>query len=150
MKRPLGLTIIAWLAIVGGALQVLGSLGLVGLGSFGILIGSTSALEGILLLNVGISLWIGVILMAFGAIGLIFGFGVMAMRPWSWTMGIVLYALNLAAGLVLLFYTGFGVTTAFVCLISAIIVGYLMAPTAREALGHAQGGGITPQAPHPA
>jgi hypothetical protein len=150
MKRPLGLTIIAWLAIVGGALQVLGSLGLVGVGSFGILIGSMSALEGILLFNVGISLWIGVILMAFGAVGLIFGFGVMAMRPWSWTMGIIIYALNLVAGLVLLFYTGFGATTVFVCLLSAIVLGYLMAPSAREALGHAPGGGISPQAPHPA
>ena len=149
MKRPLGLTIIAWLAIVGGALQILGSLGLVGLGSVGILIGSTSQLTKIVFLGVGFDLWTGVILMAFGAIGLVFGLGVLALRSWSWTMGIVLYGLNLIAGLVLLFYTGFGVTTAFVTVLSAVILGYLLAPTAREALGHVPGG-MTPQTPHPA
>jgi hypothetical protein len=149
MKRPLGLTIIAWLAIIGGALQVLGSLGLVGVGSIGILVGSTSQLEKVVFLGVGFTVWTGVILMAFGAIGLIFGFAVLAMRSWSWTMGIVLYALNLVAGLVLLFYTGFGLTTALVTLLSAVILGYLFAPTVREALGHATGGGMTPQAPHP-
>lgn len=151
MKRPLGLTIIAWLAIIGGALQVLGSLGLVGIGSVGILIGSTSQIEKVLLLNVGISMWIGVILMAFGALGLAFGFGVLAMRSWSWTMGIVLYALNLVTGLVLLFYTGFGLTTVLVALMSAVILAYMMSSTARDALGHpAGGGGVTPHAPHPA
>ncbi len=122
MKRPLGLTIIAWLAVIGGALQILGSLGLVGIGSVGILIGSTSSIEKIVLVGIGMSIWTGVILMAFGAIGLVFGIGALAERSWSWTLGVVLYALNLVAGLVLLFYTGFGLTTLLVTLVSAIIL----------------------------
>ena len=150
MKRPLGVTIIAWLAMVGGLLQILGSLGLVGVGSVGILVGSTSSIEKIVFLGVGFSLWTGVILMAFGAVGVIFGVGALSLRPWAWTMGIVLYALNLVAGLILLFYTGIGLTTALVTLVSAVILGYLAAPSAREALGHASGGGMTPHAPHPA
>jgi hypothetical protein len=150
MKRPLGVTIIAWLAIVGGALQILGSLGMVGIGSIGILVGSTAALEKIVLVGVSGTLWTGAVLMAFGAVSLLFGIAALAMRRWSWTMGIVLYALNLVAGLVLLFYTGLGLTTALVTLTSAIILGYLIAPTAREALGHEAGGGMTPHAPHPA
>ncbi len=152
MKRPLGLTIIAWLAIVGGVLQVLGSLGLVGIGSIGILIGSTSQLTKIALFGIDFGIWTGVVLMAFGAIGLVFGMGLLVMKSWSWTLGLILYGLNLVAGLALLFYTGLGATTALVTLVSAIILGYLLSPAAREALGHGTTSdtGVTPHAPHPA
>ncbi len=144
MNRPFGLTVIAWLAIIGGGLQILGSLGLVGIGAFGILVGSTGALETAVLLGVGFPMWTGIVLIALGAIGIVFGVGILELRPWSWTMGIVLYALNLLAGLVLLVGTGFGVTVAFVTLMSAVILAYLMAAAPREALGHARGG-----MPHP-
>jgi len=150
MKRPTGLTIIGWLALIGGVLQVLGSLGLVGIGAFGILIGTTGALETLVLLGISFSMWTGIVLIALGAVGIAIGAGMLSMRSWSWTAGIVLYALNLVAGLVLLYATGFGWTMLFVVLMSAAIIGYLSTATAREALGHTTGSGATPHAPHPA
>jgi hypothetical protein len=150
MNRPIGLTIIAWLAIVGGGLQMLGSLGLVGVSAFGALIGSSGAVETMILLGLESSVWIGIVLIALGAVGLVFGYGVLELRPWSWTMGIVLYALNLIAGVVLLYTTGFGMTVLLVTLMSAAIVGYLFTNTARAALGHPTKQGMTPHAPHAA
>ena len=148
MKRPLGLTIIAWLAIVGGALQILGSLGLVGFGAFGMLIGSTGLITTSALVATGFPMWTGVALMAFGAISVVFGYGAMVERPWSWTMGIVLYALNLFAGFALLALTGVGVTMLFVLLMSAVIFGYLFTPEVRTALGHEPHGHVPTQTPH--
>ena len=148
MKRPLGLTIIAWLAIVGGGLQVLGSLGLVGFGAFGLLIGSTGMIATSALVAAGFPLWTGVALMVFGIIGMVFGYGVMVERPWSWTMGIVLYVLNLLAGFALLALTGMGVTMLFVLLMSAVILGYLLMPDARTALGHEPHSQVPTQTPH--
>ena len=150
MNRPTGLTVIAWLAIVGGGLQMLGSLGLVGIGAFGALIGSSGAIEAVVLMGLESSIWIGIVLIALGAIGLVFGYGALELRPWSWTMGIVLYALNLTAGIALLYTTGFGLTVLLVTLMSAAIVGYLFTATARVALGHPSEHGGTPHAPHAA
>jgi len=150
MNRPTGLTIIGWLALIGGGLQVLGSLGLVGIGAFGVLIGSTGAVQTMVLLGLDFTMWTGIVLIALGLIGIACGAGILTMKPWSWTMGIVLYVLNLAASFVLLYATGIGVTMLFVALMSAAIIGYLYTATAREALGHPAGRGMTPHAPHPA
>jgi len=150
MKRPLGLTVIAWLAIVGGGLQILGSLGLVGVGALGVFIGSTGAIEGLIFLNIGLEIWTGAVLMLLGALGVVFGLGALAQRPWAWTMGIVLYGLNLLAGVALLLGVGFGWTYAYIAVLSAVIVGYMYSPTAREAMGHPTHGGISGQTPHTA
>ena len=150
MKRPLGLTIIAWLAIVGGALQILGSLGLVGIGAFGMLIGSSGLIQASALVAAGFPMWTGIALMVFGVVGIVFGYGVMVERPWSWTMGIVLYGLNLLAGIALLMMTGLGATMFFVILMSAVIFGYLFTTTARTALGHEPNTDVSAQTPHPA
>lgn len=148
MKRPLGLTIIAWLAIVGGGLQILGSLGLVGIGAFGVFVGSTGALESIIFLNIGFEIWTGAVLMLLGAVGVTFGLGALAQRPWAWTMGVVLYALNLLAGVALLVGVGFGWTYSYITILSAVILGYMLSPSAREAMGHETHHGVSGQTPH--
>ena len=140
MKRPLALTIIAWMAIVGGGLQILGSLGLVGIGSLGVLIGSTGALEGFILLGLGSAAWVGIVLIVLGGLGLVFGLGALAQEPWSWVMGTILYGLNLVAGVALLFTQGIHVTPVYVALLSAVVLGYMFTAPVREALGHPAGG----------
>ena len=150
MKRLTGLTIVAWLAIIGGAMQVLGSLGLVGVGFLGVFVGSTGLLESAVLFGLGISWWVGILLITLGALGLVFGFGVLAEQPWSWTMGIALYGLNLLAGVFLILMTGIGWTIAFVTLLSAVILAYLFTPAVRGELGHEPGGGFSTHRPHAA
>ena len=147
MKRPLALTIIAWMAIIGGGLQILGSLGLVGIGSFGVLIGPTGALEGAILLGLGFETWTGIVLIVLGALGLVFGLGALAQERWSWVMGIVLYGLNLVAGVALLVTLGIHATPVYFSILSAVILGYMFTAPVREALGH-PGGGMSGQAPH--
>lgn len=151
MERPRGLTIIGWLALVGGVLQILGSLGLVGIGSFGIFIGSTGAVSIAILRDFGFPLWTGILLMILGVLGIVLGYGILEERPWSWTVGVTLYVLNLLAAFALLLVTGLGVTVVFVGILSAVVLWYLLTPTAREALGHAHGGGgVSAGTPHAA
>jgi hypothetical protein len=149
MKRPISVTIIAWLAIVGGALQILGSLGFVGIEAFQLtlLTGSTGALGTAMLLGQGMPFWLGGGLIVLGAVGILFGIGALAKRAWSWTLGIVLYVLNLVAALALLLVVGFGLTLAGAAVISAVVLGYLYTGEVREALGHPVGG-ISSQTPH--
>lgn len=146
MKRPLALAIIAWMAIVGGGLQILGSLGLVGVGSLGIFIGPTGALEGAVLLGFGFPTWTGIVLIVLGALGLVFGLGALAEEPWSWVMGIILYGLNLVVGVALLLKLGIHVTPVYVSILSAVVLGYMLTAPVREALGH-PAGGMSGQAP---
>ena len=151
MDRPRGLTIIAWLALIGGVLQILGSLGLVGIGAFGMLIGSTGTLRLAVGRGFGFPMWTGIALMLFGVAGVVLGYGMLEERSWSWTMGITLYVLNLIGAIVLLLTTGLGATVLFVGILSAVILGYLSTSIARDALGHpAGGGGVSAGTPHAA
>ena len=147
MKRPLALTIIAWMGIIGGGLQIAGSLGLVGVGALGVFIGPTGALEGAVLLGWDFPVWTGIALMALGALGLVFGLGALAEKPWSWIMGIVLYGLNLAVGIALIAVLGVQWTPVYVAVLSAVVLGYLFTDPVREALGH-PAHGMTGQTPH--
>lgn len=148
MKRPVGLTVIGWLAIIGGALQVLGSLGLVGIGALNVFIGSTGAIEATILLGLEYTVWTGIVLIALGVLGLVLGFGVLNVRPWAWVMGIVLYALNFLAALALLYVTGVGATVVYVAILSAVILGYLLMPSTHHAFGHEPSVPISGQTPH--
>ena len=147
MKRPLALTIIAWMAIIGGGLQILGSLGLVGIGSLSIFIGPTGALEGAVLLGWGFPVWTGIVLVLLGAVGLVFGLGALAEASWSWMMGIFLYGLNLAVGIALIATLGIQATPVYIALLSAVVLGYLFTAPVRAALGH-PAGGMSGQTPH--
>jgi hypothetical protein len=150
MNRPRGLTIIGWLALIGGGLQILSSLGLVGIGSFGVLIGSTGMLGIAVVAGAGFAMWTGWALMALGVLGIVLGYGILQESTWAWTLGVTLYVLNLLAAFALLLLTGVGVTVWFVGILSAVVLGYLLTPTAREALGHSHGGGVSSGTPHPA
>lgn len=152
MERPTGLTVIGWLAIVGGALQIVGSLGLVGVGALGIFVGSTGALELAVLKMSSFPLWTGVLLISLGVLGVVVGFGILALKSWAWIAGVIVYAINLVCGIGLLLMTGISMTTAFTALMSAVILSYLFAPTLHAAFKlHPRGGAPqTPGTPHPA
>jgi hypothetical protein len=148
MNRPGGLTLVGWLAAIGGGLQVLGSLGLVGIGAFSIFIGSTGAVSVAVLRAYSFPMWTGILLMLLGVLGVVLGYGILQLRPWSWTLGMVLYGLNLLAGIALLILTGLGFTVVFVTVLSAGILGYLATPEVRAALGHQPSRRVSARTPH--
>ena len=88
MNRPMGVTILAWIAIVGGALEVLfgllailASLALLALGTA--VAGPEGLFAGI------IALVASVISVALGAVGLAFGVGALGLKPWAWSLGVI-------------------------------------------------------------
>lgn len=132
MKRPAGVTIIGVVAILGGLWQLWMSLVLFGiqlpalLPPAGIVGGTVRAL----------TFTVGGGSLVFGVLGVVFGIGALQLRPWSWTLGVVLYILDLFAALALLVAGGATLGVAVPALLSAAIIAYLYTPEVRTAFGH--------------
>ncbi len=140
MKRPLGVSIIAWLAIVAGAIEALISFGYLGFSQLlipGFTLGSLAAYGALLVGSVGVAL------LVLGIVGIVFGIGALGLRSWAWMTGVILYGLNALLAVVTWFMTGFvGVTLFSVVgvVISVAIVAYLYTADAREAFGRVHHG----------
>jgi uncharacterized membrane protein (DUF2068 family) len=133
MKRPLGVTILAILAIIGGILAIIGSLLLFLAG--GAIAGGAAA-TGTTHLSATVVLTQAVVALILGILDLVWGVGALRLRPWAWMLGIglgILYILSLVLNIVL---TG-GVTTGDIvsAVISVIIIAYLFTPGVRRAFG---------------
>jgi hypothetical protein len=121
-QRPLGVTIIAILAFVGGAINLLSGLQSIGTG------------------------W-GIVLIILGALGLYVGWGFWNLQGTAWRIGVILYAISVVfviffalismsvLGPFALISAGIGV------LIPVIILYYLSTPAVRGAFGQPTGGG---------
>lgn len=112
-QRPLGITILAILAAVGGVLGLLAALTLLGfgLGIYGLVI---------LLLSVAY---------------LAFAFGAWTLKPWAWTLGV---AVAVASALWAIFWLTQGadvVSTLINLVISGVILYYLFQPDVKAAFG---------------
>jgi hypothetical protein len=93
--RPLGVTIIAWLAIIGGAFAIFAAfaavillLGLLAVGGAAAAGGSLSAGGGLAFAAIfaaAMGVWIGLL----GIFEIIFGVGALQLKPWAWTVGVV-------------------------------------------------------------
>ena len=143
MKRPVGVTIVAIIAIIGGVLQLVGGLGLLGAVT-GFLPGLTQALTGALPATGGAALFgalgigAGVVAFIMGVLSIVFGVGALGLKPWAWTLGVVLYAISVVAGLVAL-VGAFNVATLISTAVAAAILVYLMTHDVRMAFGHEDG-----------
>lgn len=119
MNRPLGVTIIAILLIVGGivgileALDYLGVLDLFGLDD-----------------NSGVG--IGILIVA--AANLLVGFGFWGLQSWAWTVAVVVTILRLI-GAVVGFFVGGVAGGIFGLVIVVIILWYLFRPEVKAAFG---------------
>jgi hypothetical protein len=136
-QRPTGITILAILAFIGGVFGLCGGAGgflggslLGGLGaSAGV--GDVTGLGGMLAIY---SLIVTVLAVA----ELVFGFGAWTLKPWAWTLGLVLFGINVAFQVVALLigWTSFGGIIIPVA-IAAVIIYYLMTPDVKKAFGRA-------------
>ncbi len=110
--RPTGVTIIAILQFIGGALSILA--GVLAAISF-------HPIEAIVAIVLGV-------------IGLILGMGMWTLQSWAWTGTLIIQGINLILNVVNLL-RGQGVSNIVGLIIAAIIVYYLTRPEVREAFG---------------
>lgn len=82
-RRPFGVTLVALLAWLNGAWQIL-------VGIFSILPGGTS-------------IWAGPFLIVFGVITILVSFGLFGGRNWARTLTAILFVLNVVSALIVLF-----------------------------------------------
>jgi hypothetical protein len=124
MNRPVGIYIVAIVAILRGLWEILKGLAGLGFSTFALFGGNFDAMAWTLLFGVG-GLLVGTIL-------LVLGVGLWTFRPWAlmWTVVILLVGIGLD---VLRIFTGGGNTDWIGLLVSVVIVIYLLTPGVRNA-----------------
>lgn len=133
MRRPLGVTILAFLAILLGIIGILGGCMLMGFGS---LLAPIGALFGGG--QLGSSAFAGGLGWAISAvIALIAGFGALALKGWAWILGLLASGLSLVTALWGAFQGGSWCLSAPGIILPGIIVFYLLTPGVRKAFGRA-------------
>lgn len=135
MKRPTGVTVIGVLAIVIGALQILASVAYFGI-RLPALLRLTSASSAI----VGVTALAGGWSLLFGVLAVVFGIGALRLSSWAWTMGVVLFIIDLIAAVVFMFATGLTLDLAIVAIVAIVLLAYLYSNDVRTAFGHPPGG----------
>lgn len=130
MGRPIGVTLLAVLAGIGGILGILSGLAFLGVdglaASYGVAAaGGTSAIAGVVALVVSI-------------VGLALAYGFWTLKPWAWRWGIVVIVVEGVAAVLgaagIVFSTG--VVNAVVGIaFLALIIWYLNRPEIRRAFG---------------
>jgi len=126
--RPLGITILAVLAAIGGVFLLLGGLAAVGLGGLAAS-GTGSGLLG------GLVAVFGILFLILGVVYLAFAYGAWTLKRWAWTLGIAGQIVSLALA-ALNAVSGNGVNIVGI-LISVAILYYLYTPAVKAAFGRA-------------
>lgn len=136
-QRPMGVTILAVLAFIGGILGICGGLsGIVGASFLGGLAASVGASNATAL--GGMLAVYSIVALAFAVVDIIFGFGAWTLRPWAWMLGMVLSGLNVVFQLVALVagWSTFG-SVIIPIVIAGVIIYYLLTPDVKKAFGRA-------------
>ena len=103
--RPLGVTILGILQILGGILSIVAGFGLIALAAL---------MTGLELLFMAI----GAVTLVLGIVGLIVGWGLYTMKSWAWMLAIILNIINI----ILAIYPSFNIISM---IIPIIIILYL-------------------------
>ena len=117
VERPLGVTIIAVLAAIGGLFGLIGSL----------------AIFSLLAASGGIFVVYALMTLAVSILSLVFADGAWTLQPWAWTLGVVLEAVAVALGVYSLVD---GDASAIVSIaLAGIVLWYLFQPSVKAAFG---------------
>ena len=121
--RPQGITILAVLAAIGCVLGVLGSLALIGLGGAG---GTDLG---------GMAMLLGLVALVLSVLEIAFAYGAWTLKPWGWTLGMVVAVISLVSSLIVV-VTGGSITSQVISIAIAIaILYYLNTPNEKAACG---------------
>ena len=136
-QRPMGITILAILAFIGGVLGICGGLsGIIGGSFLGGLAASVGASDATAL--GGMVAIYSIIAVVFAVADLVFGFGAWTLKPWAWMLGMVLFGLNVVFQLVSVIagWATFGGVIISLA-IAGVIIYYLLTPDVKKAFGRA-------------
>jgi len=118
--RPLGVTILGILWIIGGLFAIFG----------GVIGGAILSVAGF----GGLGAALGVTAFIIGIIDLLLGIGCFKAWSWVWIVGVIFSAISILIGIVSLFTTGFSALLGIV--IAAIILYYLFQPQVKAYFGN--------------
>lgn len=136
MQRPMGVTILAVLAAIGGVLGLCGSLTIIGLGGVlgGLAAGLGAPVADAAALG-GLTVIFGVLSLVLAVLYLIFAYGAWTLQPWAWILGIAGAILSLVLSLINVLQ-GAGIGSQLVSIIIAgVILYYLNTPDVKRAFG---------------
>ena len=123
--RPMGITMLAVLALVTGILSLVSGLALLGVGGLGIF--GTGAAGG----NV---LALGALTFALAPVALGVGYGFWALKPWAWSAGLALYCASIGVSAFAVLLAGASLLTVVVQVgIAAFVIYHLMQPATKAA-----------------
>jgi hypothetical protein len=98
-QRPMGITILAVLALIGGIFGICGGLSGIVAGSFLSGLAASVGASNAAALG-GMAAVYSIVALAFAVADLVFGFGAWTLKPWAWMLGMVLFGLNIVFQLV--------------------------------------------------
>lgn len=129
--RPLGVTILAVLAAIGGVLALIGGIAAVGLGGLAATTTGNPGLGGL------VSIF-GLLLIVQGVLALAFAYGAWTLKSWAWTLGMAAGVLGII-GAILGFVNDSNqlVSTIFSIAINGAILYYLNTPAVKAAFRRA-------------
>lgn len=138
MKRPVGVTILAVIAIIYGIFNLLLTLlGLLGSALLASGVGGNAAIK----YSAGTLAYATVSDAVLGILYLAFGIGAFTLKRWAWTAAIVALVLEVVHQIVGLVIQGFSaskiVTTAIIVVVALLLLWYLFRPNVRAAFGRA-------------
>ena|ERR1044071_4755281 len=121
--RPQGVTILAVLSAIGGVLGLLGSLALIGLGG---VVGTDLG---------GMAMILGLVTLVLSVLEIAFAYGAWTLKPWGWTLGIVVAVISLVSSLLVVVMGGSITGQIISIVIAGVILYYLMQPNIKAAFG---------------
>ena len=124
-QRPMGVTVLAILAFIGGAFGVLGALALLGLGvAFAGYAGG------------GLSFIFGIVLLVLSALELYIGWGFWNLKRTAWSLGLVVFGASLIIQFIEMLL-GYSAISSFIIslVIYGILLYYLLTPAVKAAFG---------------
>lgn len=127
VERPTGITIISVVAaLLGALLVIIGAL--VALSAF--ITGTASGGPSGLPLGAYLGL-VSIVILLLGGLTLLFSSGIYNLRPWAWTLGVVVTGLNVIATTAFLLAGAEPVTGGVATAASAVVLVYLLLPGTR-------------------
>jgi len=136
--RPIGVTILAVLALIVGIFGLAAGLSFMGIGGLGAGAGvaagtakgaEVTVLSGLMVIH-------GATIIGEAVLSLAFAIGAWWLKPWAWTLGIILYVISLMTAVTTLIGdTSTLASQTFNIVIDAIIIYYLNTPAVKRAFG---------------
>jgi hypothetical protein len=128
-QRPLGITILGILAIIGGVLGFFASLAIVFGGSVLTATGAVTGTTG------AFYTFLGIIYLVFSIGDVVLGYGFLTLKSWAWTLGVGLQAVGIVLDILFITQGNSAGSEVISILLSAVIIYYLFRPEVRQAFG---------------